>query len=222
MELNKPVYTLQLHSVYQPIVDRQLSIVGYESFIRGTDANQILADFLSPSIQRLDRIVSLDTLCKQLALEKYTGTAPLFLNSHPYSSDPFPQPLSLPKRHGLVIELTEHALVTEEQLLLKNVEWLSANGVHFAIDDFGYGFLSLPFIMQLKPQFIKLAKEVVQSCTEVRSRTVVKRIVQPFHDTGIKIIAEGIESEAQFESLQSVVDAFQGYWISKPKILLGA
>ncbi|MEF3302496.1 EAL domain-containing protein [Paenibacillus sp. GYB003] len=222
MEPNKPFSTLQLYPVYQPIVDRQLSIVGYESFIRGTDANRVLADFLSPSLQRLDRIVAMDTLCKQLALEKYTGAAPLFLNSHPYSSNPFLQPLSLPKRHGLVIELNEHALVNEEQLLLKNVEWLSASGVSFAIDDFGCGFLSFPFIMRLNPGFIKLAKEVIQSCSDMRSREVVKRIVQPFRDMGIQIIAEGIESEAQYESLQSVVDAFQGYWISKPKILLGA
>lgn len=222
MEPNKPVSTLQLHPVYQPIVDRQLSVVGYESFIRGTDATRVLADFVSPSLHRLDRIVSLDTLCKQLPLEKYTDSAPLFLNSHPYSCDPFPQPLSLPKRHGLVIELTEHALVYEEQRLLKNVEWLSARGVRFAIDDFGYGFLSLPFIMRLQPQYIKLAKEVVQSCSDERSREVLKRILQPFRDMGIQIIAEGIESEAQFESLLLVVDAFQGFWISKPKILLGA
>lgn len=208
---------LNLFPVYQPIVDRDLSVIGYESFIRGNDAKQVLEGFNFPSMDKISQIVSMDTLCKQLALEQYTSDAPLFLNSHPYSVNPFPPSLPFPKQHDLVIEITEQAFLHNEPSLSNHVEQLIARGVRFAIDDFGYGHFSLPFLLNLQPTYIKLAKEIIHSCNNERSLDVLKRLTEPFREMGIQIIAEGIETEVQFEQMQSVADAFQGYWIAHPR-----
>lgn len=208
---------LNLFPVYQPIVDRDLSVIGYEFFIRGNDAKQVLEGFTSPSLDKMNQIVSMDTLCKQLALEQYTSDAPLFLNSHPYSINPFPPTLPFPKQHDLVIEITEQAFLHDEPSLSSHVEQLVARGVRFAIDDFGSGHFSLPFILNIQPTYIKLAKEIVHLCNNEKSLDVLKRLTHPFREMGIQIIAEGIETGEQFEQMQSVADAFQGYWISLPR-----
>lgn len=207
---------LNLYPIYQPIVDRGFKLLGYESFIRGKDARHVIDRFSNPSLEFLDEIISLDTQCKQLALQEYKDTVPLFINSHPYSRDPFPAPLTLPQ-YDLVIEITEQALVHDEQKLLRNVERLAASGVCFAIDDFGYGHFSLPSIEIIRPAYIKLARQVVHSCNSERSLNMLRSILAPFKEMGIQIIAEGIETEQQFQQMQSVADAFQGYWIALPR-----
>ncbi|NGP58535.1 EAL domain-containing protein [Paenibacillus thiaminolyticus] len=212
--------TLEIYPVFQPIVDKQLSIIGYESFIRGTDSGKALAKLLASSHEDMECINAIDLQCKAMALEQYSGQLPLFLNSHPFSSDPLPESLPYHNQYPLIIELTEHTAIQDEQLILSHITRLSAAGVQFAIDDFGFGHISLPFILRLRPKYIKLAKEVVQACEDDSILKFTEKLMHPFQDMGIQIIAEGIETELQFQRMQRLADGFQGYWISEPKALL--
>ncbi|WP_374016329.1 EAL domain-containing protein [Paenibacillus thiaminolyticus] len=209
--------TLEIFPVFQPIVDKQLSIIGYESFIRGADSGKALAKILASAPEDMERINAIDLQCKAMALEQYSGYLPLFLNSHPFSSKPLPESLPYHNQYPLIIELTEHAAIQDEPLIFGHIERLSAAGIHFAIDDFGYGYMSIPFILRLKPQYIKLAKEVVQACEDDSILKFTENLMRPFQDMGIQIIAEGIETEQQFQRMQRFADGFQGYWISEPK-----
>ncbi|SFM41889.1 EAL domain-containing protein [Paenibacillus sp. 1_12] len=92
---------------------------------------------------------------------------------------------------------------------------LSAKGVNFAIAGFGQDFLSLPFLMKLRPKYIKLASELIESCADDEILNNVVKLMQLYRDLDIKIIANGIYSEAEFERLKPLADAFQGYWISE-------
>ncbi|MCY9521601.1 EAL domain-containing protein [Paenibacillus apiarius] len=94
---------------------------------------------------------------KTAALGKYTSNLPRFLNSHPFSSDPLPEYLPFNNQFPLVIELPEQAALRDEQLTLNHIDRLSAAGVQFAIDDFGCGYMSLPFNLRVRPKYIKLA-----------------------------------------------------------------
>jgi EAL domain-containing protein (putative c-di-GMP-specific phosphodiesterase class I) len=194
-------------------------LIGYESFIRGKNARHVLDRFAAPSLEFKDEIVEMDTHCKQFALSHYNATAPLFINSHPYSSDPFPSPPFSHPQHDLVIEITEQTFLRDERSLSINVERLVTRGVHFAIDDFGFGHFSLPFILTIHPTYIKLAKEVVHSCSNKKPLDVLKKLLAPFEEVGIQIIAEGIETEQQFEQMQSLASAFQGYLFAFPAML---
>jgi EAL domain-containing protein (putative c-di-GMP-specific phosphodiesterase class I) len=75
---------------------------------------------------------------------------------------------------------------------------------------------TLPFMLTIQPTYIKLAREVVHSCNSEKSFDVLKKIIELFREMGIHIIAEGIESEVQFELMRPVVDGFQGYWFALP------
>lgn len=212
--------TLEIYPVFQPIVDKQLSIIGYESFIRGTDSGKALAKLLASSPEDMECINAIDLQCKAMALEQYSGHLPLFLNSHPFSRNPLPESLPYDNQYPLIIELTEHAAIQDEQLLFSQIERLSAAGIHFAIDDFGYGYMSIPFILRLRPQYIKLAKEVVHACEDDSVLKCIEKLMHPFQDMGIEIIAEGVETELHFQRMQRVADGFQGYWIAEPKTSL--
>ncbi|MBN3526620.1 EAL domain-containing protein [Paenibacillus apiarius] len=209
--------TLHIYPVFQPIVNKQLSVIGYESFIRGKDSKKALAMLLACSPKDAKRIQEIDLQCKIAALGKYTSNLPLFLNSHPFSSDPLPEYLPFNNQFPLVIELTEQAALRDEQLTLSHIARLSDAGVQFAIDDFGFGNMSLPFILRLGPTYIKLAKEVVHACEDDSVLKCIEKLMQPFQDMGIQVIAEGVESESHFQRMQRIADAFQGYWISEPK-----
>lgn len=209
--------TLEIYPVFQPIVDKQLSIIGYESFIRGADSGKALAKLLASSPEDMECINAIDLQCKAIALEQYSGRVPLFLNSHPFSRNPLPESLPYHNQYPLIIEFTEHAAIQDEPFIFGHIERLSAAGIHFAIDDFGCGYTSIPFILRLKPQYIKLAKEVVQACEDDSILKFTEKLMRPFQDMGIQIIAEGIETEQQFQRMQRFADGFQGYWISEPK-----
>ncbi|TDL58206.1 EAL domain-containing protein [Paenibacillus dendritiformis] len=211
---------LEIYPVFQPIVDKQLSIIGYESFIRGADSGKALAKLLASSSEDMECINAIDLQCKAMALEQYSGHVPLFLNSHPFSRNPLPESLPYHNQYPLIIEFTEHAAIQDEQLLFSYIERLSAAGIHFAIDDFGCGYMSIPFILRLKPQYIKLAKEVVHACEDDSVLKFTEKLMRPFQDMGIQIIAEGIETELHFQRMQRFADGFQGYWISEPKTSL--
>ncbi|RJG24352.1 EAL domain-containing protein [Paenibacillus thiaminolyticus] len=212
--------TLEIYPVFQPIVDRRLSIIGYESFIRGADSRKALDMLLASSPEDMECINAIDLECKALALDNYSGHLPLFLNSHPFSTNALPKSLPYHNQHPLIIEITEHGAIQDEQLLIGHIERLSAAGIHFAIDDFGYGYMSIPFILRLKPQYIKLAKEVVHACEDNSVLQCIEKLMHSFQDMGIQIIAEGIETELQFQRMQRFADGFQGYWISEPKTSL--
>ncbi|BFH16675.1 EAL domain-containing protein [Paenibacillus melissococcoides] len=212
--------TLEIYPIFQPNVDKQQSTIGYESFIRGADSGKVLAKLLASSLEEMECINAIDLQCKALALEQYSGRLPLFLNSHPFSRNPLPESLPYHNQYPLIIEFAEPAAIQDEQLVFGHIERLSAAGIHFAIDDFGYGYMSLPFILRLRPQYMKLAKEVVHACEDDSVLQWVEKLMHPFQEMGIQIIAEGIETEQHFQRMQEVADGFQGYWISEPKTSL--
>ncbi|WP_420916910.1 hypothetical protein [Paenibacillus thiaminolyticus] len=65
---------------------------------------------------------------------------------------------------------------------------------------------------------MKQAKEVVHACEDDSILKFTEKLVHPFQDMGIQIIAEGIETERQFHRMLRFGDGFQGYWISEPRL----
>jgi len=160
------------------------------------------------------RIVHFDSLCKRLAIHTHPFRTPLFINSHPFSVKPLQLPLE-PIDFPLVIELTEHKL--NDRMVLKEALRLKEMGVSFAIDDFGKGYFDLAFIMDLQPEYIKIAKEVVLSIKDPKNYRVFSYLVGTCQEFGAKVITEGIETEELFEIAFPLSDAFQGYYFGHPQ-----
>jgi EAL domain-containing protein (putative c-di-GMP-specific phosphodiesterase class I)/DNA-binding NarL/FixJ family response regulator len=118
----------------------------------------------------------------------------------------------------LYLEVTEGALITDvprSEALLKE---LKAIGVKLSLDDFGTGYSSLSYLKRFPFDQIKIDQSFVRElCTSSSDLMLVKVIISMAHGFGMKVIAEGVETEAQCEILRtSICDEIQGYLFARP------
>ena len=95
---------------------------------------------------------------------------------------------------------------------------LKATGVLLSIDDFGTGYSSLGRLQRLPVDKLKIDRSFIMSLeSDAQSREIVRIIIMLAHGIGLKVVAEGVETEAQFEQLKGMgCDLVQGYLFSKP------
>jgi predicted signal transduction protein with EAL and GGDEF domain len=119
------------------------------------------------------------------------------------------------------IELTESVIVSDPKLAKTTLQMLKDRGVKLLIDDFGTGFSSFAYLHQLPISTIKIAKEFVDTIVDSEnSRAIIRSIIQVAHSIGGTALAEGVETEAQFERLvEDGCDYFQGFLFGRPQII---
>ncbi|HEY9887398.1 MAG TPA: EAL domain-containing protein [Candidatus Obscuribacterales bacterium] len=120
----------------------------------------------------------------------------------------------------LELEVTETALMQDVESAIALLHRLKDLGVKIAIDDFGTGYASLGYLRQLPIDILKIDTSFVRNIPqEPQNQTIVKHIIAMAHDLGLKIIAEGIETQAEMEVLKSYgCDLIQGYWVGPPMV----
>ena len=121
-------------------------------------------------------------------------------------------------RERLVIELTEHAAVQEYQTLSRRLAPLRASGIKLAIDDAGAGFAGLQHIVHLKPDIIKLDMSLTRDIdSDQARRALASALVFYARETGCVIVAEGVETELELETLKILgIPRGQGYLLGRP------
>ena len=124
----------------------------------------------------------------------------------------------------IVIEVTEHAAVEDYQALRAALDPLRRAGARLAIDDAGAGFASLQHIVHLAPDFIKLDKTLTKGIDADAVRRALAAALAHFaNETNSRIIAEGIETDAEYATLRSLgIVAGQGYLFGRPSPLPAA
>ncbi|MDO8252778.1 MAG: EAL domain-containing protein, partial [Rhodoferax sp.] len=120
--------------------------------------------------------------------------------------------------HLVYLEVTESALmgdVPRSEAMLKEFKSL---GLRLSLDDFGTGYSSLSYLKRFPFDKVKIDQSFVRDITTSQSDNVlVKVIIAMAHGLGLRVIAEGVETEAQCEIMRtSVCDEIQGYFFSKP------
>jgi predicted signal transduction protein with EAL and GGDEF domain len=116
----------------------------------------------------------------------------------------------------LTIEITETALLRNVPLTLRHLEQIRKLGVEIALDDFGNGYSSLNYLQEINADRIKLDSSFVQRGF-THGLTLLESVVAMARQNGLKVTAEGVESEAQGLSLRALgCDTLQGYYYSKP------
>ncbi|MDQ3690893.1 MAG: EAL domain-containing protein [Chloroflexota bacterium] len=127
-------------------------------------------------------------------------------------------------RRRIVLELTEHTQIDDYAALRDSVGLLRRKGVRLAIDDAGAGYSSLRHIVQLAPDLIKVDIGLVRSIhQDPARRALVSSLAQFARETNAQLVAEGIEEQAELETLLSLRVTFgQGYLLGRPSPLLGA
>ena len=117
----------------------------------------------------------------------------------------------------LELEVTESAAMLNPEDSINILGELSALGIRIAIDDFGTGYSSLGYLKRIPADTIKIDKTFVDGLGHPQDATIVRAVIALARALEKDTVAEGIETEAQYDVIQAMgCDTAQGYWISRP------
>ena len=119
---------------------------------------------------------------------------------------------------SLEIELTESAVMDNPGEATVALRLLKALGLRIAIDDFGTGYSSFAYLNRFPVDVLKVDRSFVDGLTHDHSAgAIVSSIIALAHRIGLRVVAEGVETEAQLEHLREQgCDEIQGYYFSRP------
>ncbi len=230
---------LVLENAFQPIVEVATgSVFGYESLLRG---HQRLG-FSSP-LELLDQaqdggqLLALEQMVAGRALAKFSGlpefsSQTLFLNLDVRLIQDGRHFLDKVVQHlrqagiapsSVCFEFSERFDNTSVPEFADLVSEMRKAGFKLAIDDFGVGHGEMKLLCDYPVDYLKIDRHFVANVdANPRKRHLVKNIVNIAHVLGIRVIAEGIETEAEFLACREYgVDLVQGYFIARPTTFLG-
>ena len=116
----------------------------------------------------------------------------------------------------LEIELTESCVMSNPEESIAILEELSRMGVLVSVDDFGTGYSSMSYLRRFPIDKLKIDKTfVAEMDTRADDASIVQAIVSLAHGLRLKVVAEGVETQAQLEALKGLgCDQYQGYFCS--------
>ena len=133
--------------------------------------------------------------------------------------------VTLPRRGGLTIEVTETVAITDIDRARSFAEHLESLGCEFALDDFGAGYGSFYYLKHLPFDYLKIDGTFIREVLSDRAdQVLVRSLVQIARELGKRTVAEFVEDQPTLDKLRDLgVDYAQGYHIGRPATLnLGA
>jgi len=229
LPLNPPPFTM----AFQPIVDAGCAgVFAYEALVRGIageGALQILASVNDDNRFGFDQQCRLTAITLASRLGLASAGASLSINFLPNAvREPsacteatlaVAQRLDFPAER-IILEFTEAEAVHDHAHLGRIIAACRRLGFRTAIDDFGAGYSGLSLLAKFQPDIIKLDMELVRGVDADRvRRAIVASIQRMCEDLGIVLVAEGIETAAEYQTLRELgVDLLQGYLFARPAL----
>lgn len=212
---------------YQPLFQiAQGQLVGYEALARfpaGTDAEVRPPEAWFREANGAGMLEALELAVLREALKglaRFPAPAYLSLNVSPETIlaghvDELFQGLPLER---IVLEVTEHASVTDYPRIAQRLAGLRKGGLRLAVDDAGAGFASFRHILSLEPDIIKLDASLIHRIDVDRGRRALAAALIRFaEEIGSHVVAEGVETAAELEVLRELnVSEVQGFLLGPP------
>ena len=234
-ELRRAIPAGEIEPWFQPIVDSADGrIVGVEVLARWRHPEQglLLPGAFVPIAEELDLIGRIDEAvfeagCGRAApwvAEGLIDVVSFNVSPRDLMDPSFSRRLigrlartSLPAT-ALTVEITETFLLQDLALSRRHIERLNAKGVRVALDDFGTGYSNLRALMHLPIQTVKLDQSLIADIAkDARVAKLVGSMLHAARALGVRIVAEGVEEEAQAIILRAAgCDRMQGYWFARP------
>lgn len=218
--------------VFQPIVSlNRKKIIGYEALIRGpenTPLHKPLALFAEAERKNLQ--TRLEYVCRKISIKRFAELAlpgKLFLNVSPSvllepefkkgETLKFLSEVDLDP-DAIIIELTEHKPTDDYQALREALIHYRAMGFEIALDDLGTGYSGLRLWSELHPEYVKIDKHFVHGLHDDKIKFNFVRSIQNMAEAmNCQVIAEGIETVADFQVVQNIgVTHAQGFYFARP------
>ncbi len=234
--LHKALENNEFKIYYQPKIDSaNKTIIGSEALIRweNSDYGLLSPTQFVPMAEENGLIVPigewvLETICNQLNQWKSIGINPspvaINISARQLEQKNFVKSISaiLEKTNIenelLEIELTESILIKNSQRNSRKLAKLRKKGMKISIDDFGTGYSSLSYLSNFPFDKLKIDQSFIRDITTDRAAaSLATSIISMAHSLGVRVIAEGVETEAQLNFLKKYkCDEIQGYYYSKP------
>jgi EAL domain-containing protein (putative c-di-GMP-specific phosphodiesterase class I) len=211
-----------IKAVFQPIVDVRSNneVIGYEALSRDPQGKLSILD-LFKRYQAIGQLKELKCICfrTQLKTAREVGLRRVFIN---IDFDVLSELELVPKPRGIevILEISELEALHDVGNHLKVAKKWRKAGYKIAFDDFGAGFISLPFIAQLVPEYIKVDRStILQAVASEQFRTFSKDLVQAIRNYSSEgIIAEGVETEKELQVVKGLgIHLVQGFLFGKPE-----
>lgn len=222
----------RLTALFQPIVLMgNGEIAGYEGLIRGPSDSPLHSPLnLFRAANENGLAVEVEHLSRQVVLETFARLnlpGKLFLNVSPecllQRNAKHGETLGYMRKLGLrpdrvIIELTENQRTYDYNLLREAAKHYRAMGFEIAIDDLGEGFSSLRLWSELRPEYVKIDMHFIQGIDQDPVKLqFVSSIQQIAEKSGTRVVAEGIETEAELQMIKDLgIVHGQGYYIARP------
>lgn len=234
--LKKAIENREMHVLYQPQIDYATGrLVGAEALLRWQHAEYgwISPDHFIPIAEQSGSILMigewvLEQVCRQLARWQAEGWDSLrvavnlsAVQLHHRGMDKVVARMvahyGIPAA-SLEFEVTETSLMQNVDIARQHLLDLRELGVGISIDDFGTGHSSLAYLKRLPLDKIKIDRSFVQDVLDNEDdATIVRTVIQLGHSLGLKVLAEGVETEEQQALLIDWgCDEAQGYLYSRP------
>ena len=116
------------------------------------------------------------------------------------------------------LEITESSSMRGKQTLIDNMNRMIDYGVHFSLDDFGTGASNLNYIVDMPVKIVKFDRGMTQAYfASGKAKYVMDAAMHMIHGMGLKIVAEGVETEEQYRKMEEIkINFIQGYYFSRP------
>jgi diguanylate cyclase (GGDEF)-like protein len=227
----------QLEIFYQPQVDsKHQSAPGLEALVRWHHPDRGMVpplDFIPFAEQ--NKLISLITRwvvqkaieqCSSWIKEGLISNISVNVSPHDFSDSRVLDPEWIVKlMRGcsvpldcLVLEVTENLLINNSPQMNEQMRNLNEQGIELSLDDFGTGYSSLTYLHQLPVKEVKIDQSFIFKLDNKNKFLIVKSIVDLGHNLGLRVVAEGVETESHVDALKGLgCERLQGYYFSKPK-----
>ena len=233
-ELNRLIDHRLVRFAYQPVLEVATgSVYGYELLMRSqVEALRSPVDVLRIAraqsklyqIERLTWFEAMASFTQQVKAGRVGPGERAFINSIASQSLTGSDITALEDLYGpylarVVLEITEQEPWDNERTRFK-IRTAKRWGGQLAIDDFGLGYNSESLLIFLSPDIVKVDITIVHDIDRDGDRlSLLENLLSYAHSRGIKVLAEGVETRAEMETLVSHgVDYLQGYYIARPQL----
>jgi diguanylate cyclase (GGDEF)-like protein len=237
-DLRQAVEHEEFELFYQPVVSLAKNrVVGVEALARWRHPRDgmLVADRFIPALEQSGLIHGLMPWVVSEALKCARGfelkglplTVSLNISMRdlqdPHIAESFAEQLAAHdvSATSIAIEITESAIMTHVEHTLELLSKLSNMGITLVIDDFGTGYSSMTYLKKLPVHTLKIDKSFVIGMTsDENDATIVRTSIDLAHNLGLRVVAEGVETEATFNQLKALgCDLAQGHYLGHPLTL---
>jgi EAL domain-containing protein (putative c-di-GMP-specific phosphodiesterase class I) len=212
-----------IYCALQPVVDlRQRRVFAHEALLRSKDPEFKGPLTLIEAAIANEFMGALGRELRRMAVE--TCQTPLFLNINPAEFDEGwlvrPDDAIFAHDHAVYLEITESVPLSHYRFCQSVLGEIRSKGVSIAVDDLGAGYSNFKYISDLAPEVVKLDRQLIAGLTrDTRLFRLVRSIVRLCEDLGARVVAEGIETEAELSACMAAGAHYgQGYLLARPAL----